>query len=81
MNKDNFYKAKELNHTLFCLNRLKDMVKDRYFKLKTQKKFSDYYSELDFYEMDAETRKGIEKAISDYCNKRIEEINKTFETL
>lgn len=80
MNRENLFKAKELNHTIACLETLKRMVKDRFFKLKI-KSFCDYYGDLSFYELDDETRTQLEKVLIDFCNKRIAEIEKEFEEL
>lgn len=81
MNRENIYKASALNHTISRLKLLKSMVKDRYFRLKTKKKFNDYYSELDFYELDDETRTKLENVLIDFCDRRISEIEEEFKEL
>ena len=81
MNRENIYKATVLNHTISRLKLLKSMVKDRYFRLKTKKKFNDYYSELDFAELDDETRTQLENVLADFCDKRISEIEEEFKEL
>lgn len=81
MNRENVYKASELNHTIAHLKTLKRMVKDRFFKLKTKKKFADYYDDLSFYELDNETRTKLENTLIDFCNRRIAEIEEEFKEL
>lgn len=81
MNRENIYKASELNHTISCLRTLKGMVKDRFFKLKTKKKFADYYDAFDFEELDNETRTKLEIVLTDFCDKRISEIEEEFKEL
>ena len=81
MNRDNIYKATELNRTIVSLKTLKRMVGDRFFKLKTKKRFADYYENLDFYELDNKTRIQLENALIDFCDRRISEIEEEFKEL
>ena len=81
MNRENIYKASELNHTIACLRSLKRMVKDRFFKLKTKKKFTDYYDDLNFSELNNKTRTKLETVLIDFCDSRIAEIEEEFKEL
>ncbi len=81
MNKDNLQKAKDLSHSQYLLKLLKDMVKSRYFGVKKRRMFEDYWSKINFYEFDERTLSGLQTIISDYCDKRNEEINKEIENL
>ena len=81
MNRENFYKASELNRTISSLKTLKRMVGSRCFKLNTKKRFSDSYDTLNFYELDDETRIKLEIVITDFCDRRISEIEEEFKEL
>lgn len=81
MKRENIYIVKELHHTFCNLKSLKNMIRNRLFGIRTKTWFADEYSKISFYEFDTKTREDLCKLISDYCDRRMKEIDKELEEL
>lgn len=81
MKKENLQKAKELSSTQSNLKLLKDMVKDNWFGIGKKIKFKDYYSIIEINEFDRTTQEELCATISNFCDKKIADIDKEIEDL
>lgn len=81
MKKENLQKAKELASTQYKLKILKDMVSNHWFSIEKKIRFEDEWSKINLREFDEKTSSELKTIISDYCDKRIADIDKEIEEL
>lgn len=81
MKKENLSKAKKLTETQYNLKILQIMTRSHFFRIAKKLKFEDGWSVINFNELDDKTCLELKCVISDYCKRRIAEIDSEIEEL